>query len=126
MTTSFGLLESRTASFVIVLCAPPRAGDSCAAIGSAAGSASNNVIAKILFARQKNLVSPASILNSSRRTWQSTIQMLLHGCIGRSAAAMIGLRELMRIVEKSQLMSASEIDRTVQRLAHEIVEKSGG
>src|SRR5467141_823768 len=32
----------------------------------------------------------------------------------------------MRIVEKSQLMSAPEIDRTVQRLAHEIVEKSGG
>ena len=32
----------------------------------------------------------------------------------------------MRIVEKSQLMSATEIDRTVLRLAHEIVEKSGG
>src|SRR6202171_6293686 len=32
----------------------------------------------------------------------------------------------MRIVEKAQLMSASEIDRTLQRLAHEIVEKSGG
>ena len=32
----------------------------------------------------------------------------------------------MRVVEKSQLMSATEIDRTVQRLAHEIVEKSGG
>jgi len=32
----------------------------------------------------------------------------------------------MRIVEKSQLMSAAEIDRTVQRLAHEIAEKSGG
>ena len=32
----------------------------------------------------------------------------------------------MRIVEKAQLMSASEIDRTIQRLAHEIVEKSGG
>jgi pyrimidine operon attenuation protein / uracil phosphoribosyltransferase len=32
----------------------------------------------------------------------------------------------MRIVEKSQLMSSSEIDRTLQRLAHEIVEKSGG
>src|SRR5215813_2429275 len=31
----------------------------------------------------------------------------------------------MRIVEKAQLMSASEIDRTLQRLAHEIVEKSG-
>src|SRR5258706_14056394 len=32
----------------------------------------------------------------------------------------------LRIVEKAQLMSAPEIDRTVQRLAHEIVEKSGG
>src|SRR5260370_22671190 len=29
-------------------------------------------------------------------------------------------------VEKSQLMTATEIDRTLQRLAHEIVEKSGG
>src|SRR5260370_28114198 len=32
----------------------------------------------------------------------------------------------MRIIEKTQLMSATEIDRTVQRVAHEIVEKSGG
>jgi pyrimidine operon attenuation protein/uracil phosphoribosyltransferase len=32
----------------------------------------------------------------------------------------------MRIQEKSQIMSATEIDRTVQRLAHEIVEQSGG
>jgi pyrimidine operon attenuation protein/uracil phosphoribosyltransferase len=32
----------------------------------------------------------------------------------------------MRVVEKSQLMSATEIDRTIQRLGHEIVEKSGG
>ena len=32
----------------------------------------------------------------------------------------------MRIVEKSQLMSAAEIDRTLQRLAHQIVEISGG
>lgn len=32
----------------------------------------------------------------------------------------------MRIVEKAQLMSASEIDRTLQRLAHQIVETSGG
>ncbi len=35
-------------------------------------------------------------------------------------------KNLMRIVEKNQLMSAPEIDRTLQRLAHEIVEKSGG
>ena len=32
----------------------------------------------------------------------------------------------MRIVEKKQLMSATEIERSLQRLAHEIVEKSGG
>jgi pyrimidine operon attenuation protein/uracil phosphoribosyltransferase len=32
----------------------------------------------------------------------------------------------MQIVEKAQLMTATEIDRTLQRVAHEIVEKSGG
>jgi pyrimidine operon attenuation protein / uracil phosphoribosyltransferase len=32
----------------------------------------------------------------------------------------------MHLIEKSQLMSAAEIDRTLQRLAHQIVEKSGG
>ena len=32
----------------------------------------------------------------------------------------------MGVQEKKQLMSATEIDRTLQRLAHEIVEKSGG
>jgi len=32
----------------------------------------------------------------------------------------------MRVVEKSQLMSATEIERTLGRLAHEIVERSGG
>jgi pyrimidine operon attenuation protein/uracil phosphoribosyltransferase len=32
----------------------------------------------------------------------------------------------MRVSEKRQLMSATEVDRTLQRLAHEIVEKSGG
>jgi len=32
----------------------------------------------------------------------------------------------MRVVEKRQLLSAEEISRTLQRLAHEIVEKSGG
>ena len=32
----------------------------------------------------------------------------------------------MRVVEKRQLLSEEEIGRTLQRLAHEIVEKSGG
>src|SRR6202166_5254733 len=39
---------------------------------------------------------------------------------------MLGCSPEMRVVEKTQLMSATEIDRTLQRLAHEIVEKSGG
>jgi pyrimidine operon attenuation protein/uracil phosphoribosyltransferase len=32
----------------------------------------------------------------------------------------------MRIVEKRQLLSAEEIGRTLQRVAHEIIEKTGG
>ena len=32
----------------------------------------------------------------------------------------------MRVEEKRQLMAPEEIERTLQRLAHEIVEKSGG
>src|SRR6202051_1799978 len=32
----------------------------------------------------------------------------------------------MGVVEKKQLMSATKLERTLQRLAHEIVEKSGG
>jgi pyrimidine operon attenuation protein/uracil phosphoribosyltransferase len=32
----------------------------------------------------------------------------------------------MRIIEKAQIMSPAEIDRTLQRLAHEIVERTGG
>ncbi len=32
----------------------------------------------------------------------------------------------MRVMEKSQLMTAPEIDRTLQRLAHEILEQNGG
>jgi pyrimidine operon attenuation protein/uracil phosphoribosyltransferase len=32
----------------------------------------------------------------------------------------------MRILEKAQILSAADIDRAVQRLAHEIVERNGG
>lgn len=32
----------------------------------------------------------------------------------------------MRTIEKRQLLSSPEIDRTLQRLAHEIIEKTGG
>ena len=32
----------------------------------------------------------------------------------------------MRVVEKTQLMSAPEIDRSLHRLAHEIIERNGG
>src|SRR6202041_84252 len=38
----------------------------------------------------------------------------------------LGWGARMRVVEKRQLLSAEEIGRTLQRLAHEIVEKSGG
>jgi pyrimidine operon attenuation protein/uracil phosphoribosyltransferase len=38
---------------------------------------------------------------------------------------MLGCRA-MRVVEKRQLLSGEEIGRTLQRLAHEIIEKSGG
>src|SRR6202045_4016431 len=44
----------------------------------------------------------------------------------RLRSPMLGCSPQMRVVEKNQLMSATEIDRTLQRLAHEIVEKSGG
>ena len=46
--------------------------------------------------------------------------------IDHSAATNDTITRPMRIIEKGQLMSAEEIDRTLQRLAHEIVEKSGG
>src|ERR1700733_13900347 len=41
-------------------------------------------------------------------------------------AVYVRMRRQMRVVEKRQLLSAEEISRTLQRLAHEIVEKSGG
>src|SRR5580700_1805081 len=43
----------------------------------------------------------------------------------RLRSPMLGCSPEMRVVEKNQLRSATEIDRTLQRLAHEIVEKSG-
>jgi pyrimidine operon attenuation protein/uracil phosphoribosyltransferase len=46
-------------------------------------------------------------------------------CAGTHSPSMLGL-PAMRVIEKGQIMSATEIDRTLQRLAHEIVEKSGG
>ena len=46
--------------------------------------------------------------------------------IDRATATNDTITRPMRIVEKAQLMSAEEIDRTLKRLAHEIVEKSGG
>src|SRR5258708_15254921 len=49
----------------------------------------------------------------------------IQACGARRAADVLGLRP-MRIQEKAQIMSAAEIDRTLQRLAHEIVERNGG
>jgi pyrimidine operon attenuation protein / uracil phosphoribosyltransferase len=39
---------------------------------------------------------------------------------------MLGLGAEMQIIEKRRLMSAAEMERTLQRLAHQIVEQSGG
>ncbi len=47
-------------------------------------------------------------------------------CVLRSMQSSCASITRMRLIEKSQLMSAAEIDRTLQRLAHQIVEKSGG
>ena len=46
--------------------------------------------------------------------------------VTRSIGLLVLEFRAMKIVEKAQLMSPAEIDRTLQRLAHEIVEKSGG
>jgi pyrimidine operon attenuation protein / uracil phosphoribosyltransferase len=42
------------------------------------------------------------------------------------AARCVRMLRPMRVVEKRQLLSATEIDRTLQRLAHEIFEKTSG
>ncbi len=44
----------------------------------------------------------------------------------RTVSVYVRIGRQMRVVEKRQLLSAEEIDRTLQRLAHEIVERSGG
>jgi pyrimidine operon attenuation protein/uracil phosphoribosyltransferase len=51
---------------------------------------------------------------------------VLHSGLFGDAGGYVRITPDMKIVEKAQLMSAPEIDRTLQRLAHEIVEKSGG
>ena len=43
-----------------------------------------------------------------------------------SGAHCVRITRAMRVIEKRQLMSADEIRRTLDRLAHEIVEKTGG
>jgi len=48
------------------------------------------------------------------------------GRAANSGTPVLGWRRTMRVVEKRQLLSAEEIGRTLQRLAHELVEKSGG
>src|SRR5438132_3178727 len=46
--------------------------------------------------------------------------------VSRRTTACVKIPRNMPIVEKGQIMSAAEIDRTLQRVAHEIVEKTGG
>src|SRR5437660_12124331 len=60
------------------------------------------------------------------RSLSSGVPCFLIDWIDRSAATNDTIIRPMRIVKKGQLMSAEEIDRTLQRLAHEIEEKSGG
>src|SRR5213078_1266197 len=60
------------------------------------------------------------------RSLSCRVPVFLSDWIDRAAARNDTITRPMRIVEKAQLMSAEEIDRTLQRLAHEIVEKSGG
>ena len=58
---------------------------------------------------------------------QARLRQLLEGSrLFGEARGYVRITPDMKIVEKAQLMSASEIDRTLQRVAHEIVEKSGG
>src|SRR5438270_12690993 len=52
--------------------------------------------------------------------------MLAGRPIDRAAGTNDTIMRSMRIVEKGQLMSTEGMDRTLQRLSHEIVEKSGG
>src|SRR5256884_729437 len=63
--------------------------------------------------------------STSKNSDAKSITRGLRPCF-RAAATNDTITRPMRIVEKAQLMSAAEIDRTLQRLAHEIVEKSGG
>src|ERR1700691_658530 len=42
------------------------------------------------------------------------------------SAEVVRIKPPMRIVEKRQVLSAAEMDQPLQRLAYEIVEKSGG
>src|SRR4029077_1318625 len=67
-----------------------------------------------------------SLLSSFRTLALSVICSKPHARMPRIRSPMLRCWPEMRVVEKSQLMSATEIDRTLQRLAPEIVEKSGG
>src|SRR5271156_1911729 len=59
------------------------------------------------------------------RLWKSRQRRAQDSAASNSRRSVLRCRA-MRVVEKRQLLSAEEIGRTLQRLAHEIVEKSGG
>jgi pyrimidine operon attenuation protein/uracil phosphoribosyltransferase len=62
---------------------------------------------------------------ATRTLYAEVASHLIAGPASEPASLVLGCAP-MRVVEKRQLLSAEEIARTLQRLAHEIVEKSGG
>src|SRR2546429_4494804 len=80
------------------------------------------MVPRILSARHEQFCLP----KQRSRSLSRRVEPLFRERIRPAAATSDTITRPMRIVEKGQLMSAEEIDRTLQRLAHEIVEKSGG
>ena len=80
------------------------------------------VLARICGARHGRFCLP----KQRGEVYHAGLRSVFQERIDRATATNDTITRLMRIVEKAQLMSAEEIDRTLQRLAHEIVEKSGG
>ena len=79
------------------------------------------------FEKRITLQTMASFASKQRcEVYHAETRQVFDRRIDHSTASNDTITRPMHIVEKAQLMSAEEIDRTLQRLAHEIVEKSGG
>src|ERR1700691_1098039 len=75
-------------------------------------------------ARSGELTPSTLPRRSSDRHVRTNITPGFRRCVG--ARLCVRMCQEMRVVEKRQLLSAEEIGRTLSRLAHEIVENSGG